>query len=368
MAETNSQTVDECIVSYMKLSREVFNIDQVLFGAIPAGDNRCRFDYKILENAIKDIVKDRLGFETCAMSEALKSPYCRTFVVAKKALHTDGPPTIFRSYYGDGIRPSKCAIWQAALLWINITPLFCVYKAPLAPSIVNGIIPHTSCTCPSQQARATSAAPSFFKEMYIDNPRPGVQYVDGGLGHNNPAEIALDEAGRIWPKSKHFCLVSLGTGRQRAVKIIESSVDPVDDINSQRTLFEQVRSFVPQLVSFVPGWKTANHFPSGVLALIKMASTMSSLIMDSEGVHQRLQRDSRATDINKQFPYFRFNVERDIGDIGFGDWSTQERVRVHTDSYMQEQEAEERKATCVNYLMSSSNVGDDVTSSLEGNT
>jgi len=32
------------------------------------------------------------------------------------------------------------------VLWINITPLFCVYKAPLAPSIVNGIIPHTSCT------------------------------------------------------------------------------------------------------------------------------------------------------------------------------------------------------------------------------
>jgi len=29
------------------------------------------------------------------------------------------------------------------VLWINITPLFCVYKAPLAPLIVNGIIPHT---------------------------------------------------------------------------------------------------------------------------------------------------------------------------------------------------------------------------------
>ena len=32
------------------------------------------------------------------------------------------------------------------VLWINITPPFCVYKAPLAPLIVNGIIPHTSCT------------------------------------------------------------------------------------------------------------------------------------------------------------------------------------------------------------------------------
>ena len=65
-------------------------------------------------------------------------------------------PTVFRSYSGEGIQPSQCAIWQAA--------------------------------------RATSAAPSFFKEMYIDNPRPGINYVDGGLGHNNPAEVALEEA------------------------------------------------------------------------------------------------------------------------------------------------------------------------------
>ena len=37
------------------------------------------------------------------------------------------------------------------VLWINITPLFCVYKATLAPLIVNAIIPHTSRTSDSQQ-------------------------------------------------------------------------------------------------------------------------------------------------------------------------------------------------------------------------
>jgi hypothetical protein len=71
--------------------------------------------------------------------------------------------------------------------------------------------------------------------------------------------------------------------------------------------------------------------------------------------------------MNKQFPYFRFNVERDIGDIGFGDWKMQEITAAHTAAYMEEQEAEERKATCVKYLMSNSDMAGDLTSSLQGN-
>src|SRR5579859_253828 len=162
-------------------------VDQVLLGKIPLGDDRCRFDHNVLGAAIKAIVKDRRGSEDCGMSPVFDGRYhiCPTFVVAKTALNVDGPPTVFRSYFGEGIRPSKCAIWQAA--------------------------------------RATSAAPSFFKEMYIDNPSPGVNYVDGGLGHNNPSQVALDEAGRIWRTSKYFCLVSIGTGRQRASRIIDTS-------------------------------------------------------------------------------------------------------------------------------------------------
>ena len=115
------------------------------------------------------------------MSEAANAPHnvCPTFVIVKTAKNMDSPPTVSRSYSGNGIRSSQRAIWQAA--------------------------------------RATSASPSFFTEMYIDKPRPGNNYVDGGLGSNNPAEVALvEEAEKIWPKTKHFCLVSIGTGRRRS--------------------------------------------------------------------------------------------------------------------------------------------------------
>ncbi len=128
--------VNECIDEYLNLSREVFKIDQVLLGKIPVGDDRCRFDHNILEVAIKVIIKDRLSSDDCSMSAVSNARYrvCPTFVVAKKAVNADGPPTVFRSYSGEGARPSKCAIWQAA--------------------------------------RATSPAPPFFKEMYIDKVSP----------------------------------------------------------------------------------------------------------------------------------------------------------------------------------------------------
>jgi patatin-like phospholipase/acyl hydrolase len=35
----NPQTVNECIDEYLKLSREVFKIDQVLLGKIPVGND-----------------------------------------------------------------------------------------------------------------------------------------------------------------------------------------------------------------------------------------------------------------------------------------------------------------------------------------
>ena len=53
-----------------------------------------------------------------------------------------------------------------------------------------------------------------------------------------------------------------------------------------------------------------------------------------------------------QFPYFRFNVERDVGDIGLGDWEREEEIAVHTTAYLEETEAEEKKLVCVNCLTS----------------
>lgn len=164
--------MNECVDEYLKLSKEVFKFDQVLLGTIPVRDDRCRFDHNILEVAIKAIIKDRLSSADCSTVSSAQYRVCPTFVVAKKAVKADGPPTVFHSYSGEGVRASKCAIWQAA--------------------------------------RATSAAPSFFKEMYIENPCLGVNYVDGGLGHNNPSQVALDKATWVWLQASISVLSALG--------------------------------------------------------------------------------------------------------------------------------------------------------------
>jgi hypothetical protein len=105
--------VQECIDAYLDLSKEVFKVDQVLLQKIPVGDEQSRFDYKVLEEVMQVMIKSRLNSENCSMAEAASEPYhvCPTFVVAKMARHTDGSPTVFRSYSGEGIQQNQCAIW-----------------------------------------------------------------------------------------------------------------------------------------------------------------------------------------------------------------------------------------------------------------
>jgi len=98
--------VQECIDTYLEMSKKVFKVDKVFLGKIPVGDHKCRFDYADLETAIKEIIKKRVGDEDCPMP-VTNQPCCHTFVVAKIAGNVDGPPVLFRSYNAEGVGASK---------------------------------------------------------------------------------------------------------------------------------------------------------------------------------------------------------------------------------------------------------------------
>src|SRR6266568_3989190 len=66
-----------------------------------------------------------------------------------------------------------------------------------------------------EAARATSAAPTFFKRIEIGNK----QLVDGGLGCNNPSRVVLDEAEAAFGGHQIGCLVSIGTGQAEIINI-----------------------------------------------------------------------------------------------------------------------------------------------------
>jgi predicted acylesterase/phospholipase RssA len=292
--------VDECVEEYLKLSKSVFEVDKVLKGIIPVGDNQCRFDFQKLEDAIKDVVQKKSGDANSKMADTTEAKV-PTFVVATKALHAESPPTLFRSYRCRGHNASTCAIWEAA--------------------------------------RATSAAPTFFKEMKIATPPlPAQTFVDGGLTYNNPAELALAEGQRIWTSASKFCVVSIGTGRLKAV--------PVVKLYAAKT---EGSSKGSSMMNSIPGVKTVTKIPPGLRTLKNMAEACLALATNSEPAHQRLLRQS--SNREQSFPYHRFNVARDMQDIGLQEWGKAEEIAAHTAVYMEETEGEFRRDRCVQDLM-----------------
>ena len=224
----------------MNLSK-VFEVDQVQKGVTPTGDDQCRFDYKQLEYAIKDVVRKKLNDKNATMADIREGTQnVPTFVVATNVLHADGPPTLFRSYECRGHSPNKCAIWEAG--------------------------------------RATSAAQTFFKPIKIEIPPPGATFVDGEFAHNNPAELALSETQRIWKGTKRFCLISIGTGRLKSVRLVDIQSPGSKESDSS----DKVLWWIPT------GARTITRNRSGLIALKKVADACVALITSSEPAHQRL--------------------------------------------------------------------------------
>ena len=268
------------------------------------GDDVCRFDYKKLEKAIKDVVKKRVQDENATMEDK-SAEMVPTFVVATKGLYADAPPTLFRSYQSEDHDASECAIWEAG--------------------------------------RATSAAPTFFKPIQIER---GV-FVDGGLAHNNPGELALAEAQKIWKTANRFCLISVGTGRLASIRVVNpdagssESTEPGPSKKSKRFSFKSI-----------PWAKTAVkavNTPKGLSTLMHMGKVCTNLSTNSEHVHLRLQARSELLGAEQHFRYHRLNVERGMADIGLQEYNKINEIDMHTAAYLEEKAG--LKTACVQDLM-----------------
>jgi Patatin-like phospholipase len=263
-----------------------------------------------------------------------EGPFCPTYVVAMNAGSADGPPTLFRSYQCDGFNASKCNIWQAA--------------------------------------RATSAAPSFFKSMYVDVPTPGGWYVDGGVRFNNPSELALAEGGRIWMCVKRFYLVSVGTGRQKNVEFMsikdsEPSVGKIESsskVSMSAVLVSYIYAvlfYIYAVLSYIPGAQTVvkvMNAPAGLMDLKKIAAACVEMSTSSEPIHDKMvgMANSRDPDIRGGLRYHRFNVERGMDGIGLQEWKTTIRMGELTARYLAEEEGRLKRDACVQDLLKPSMV------------
>jgi len=161
-------------------------------------------------------------------------------------------PRLFRTYKAPEYQSPNCMIWEAA--------------------------------------RATSATPTFFERIVI-NEEP---FIDGGMGGNNPIHQVLQEAELMFPDRHIACIVSIGTGQAETISIPK------------------------------PDW-IQRAIPLDVIdAMRKIATDCEASAQDAA------RRFEHASGI-----YFRFNVDQGLQDVGLEQWDKLNEVRAHTGQYIQ---------------------------------
>ncbi len=146
-----------------------------------------------------------------------------------------------------------------------------------------------------EAARATSAAPTYFKGIRIKGRGATGYYVDGGLLCNNPIHFVLDEAEFAFSSHGISSIVSLGTGAADVIQMSEPNI------------FYKVLPF-------------------------HLIDVLKGLATDCEKESRRVAR--RFTNV-KNF-YFRFNVTQGLQEISLADWRKLSKVEAHTKSYLEE--------------------------------
>lgn len=148
-----------------------------------------------------------------------------------------------------------------------------------------------------EAARATSAAPTFFKRISIGEGGLKEEFIDGGLGCNNPVKQLLQEAGSQFNRNQHVaCIVNIGTGQANTIKL--HSPD-----------------FFQRLI------------PTGVVAALKGIAT------DCESVAEDFSR--RFGHVKSPGVYFRLNVEQGLQDIPLNECEKLAEIQQHTVQYLQ---------------------------------
>lgn len=165
-------------------------------------------------------------------------------------------PTLFRSYNVAKDKEYNCEIWEAA--------------------------------------RATCAAPNFFKRIRVGPSGSEIDYVDAGIGCYNPVKQVIAEAARVFgDEAPVACVISIGTGQSGSVGL------------AQPDAFQK--------------W-----FPTKLIKGLQKIATDSGRVAEEMEVRY------------KDIPglYNRLDVDRGLQSISLAEWKQLGSVREHTKNYM----------------------------------
>ena len=156
-----------------------------------------------------------------------------------------------------------------------------------------------------EAARATSAASSFFDPISIG--KHGQEYVDAGLGCNNPVDEVWTEAQDIWsPDGDDLsmlvkCFISVGTGNP--------GTSPVED---------------------------------GAIRIL--TKTLKEIATESEKTAETFAKSHRG--LFSQARYFRFNVDQGLQKVGLEEYRKEGEIVSATIKYMESQHMQARTRDC----------------------
>ena len=257
------------------------------------------FSHKRLERCIRDVIAEsplKSGKNIWMKDDSLDQIAgggCRTFVVAA-SLQGSGSSAVLMRTYGiptDDAFTGK--VWEAA--------------------------------------RATSAAPTFFKPIIIC----GVEYGDGGTGWNNPTAEAIKEARRIW-RARHIgCIISLGTGLESPNQLLRNG--------GGGALARILGRIAP-----------AQEYKLAV------ARYLIGCLTSCERVHSDVLSNLGHWGIRGR--YFRLNIPQGVGQIGLEEWKKAGQIKALAASYMLDPERIELKEKLAKLILDPSiNDSDPIT-------
>ena len=260
--------IDDCVSEYERLGGKVFGHSRWFHLRSPFWFPRDKYNHRNVEYAVKEVVSEKMpkiakfpGGQNFGFDENR----CRTVVLSYQQQTNEEAkangierPYLFRTY--KNLHQSESP--EAQLTDRNPGP---AHDIPIW-----------------QVARATSAAPSYFKPMKIHK----LAYLDGGFGANNPCEEMFEEV-RKMNNHADTCasiIISVGTGIDK-------------------------------------GWSRFKSLgPSRFINFLNVARKWAS---ESEEVHARmLNRKEGAL-----FKYYRLNVPDGIGSLKLDEWRVRGRVR-----------------------------------------
>ncbi|KAL5601378.1 uncharacterized protein BROUX77_005627 [Berkeleyomyces rouxiae] len=259
-------TVGDCIQTYTNFVKAAFtprtmNSEKVSKMASLLRPSKGIFSTESLESAIKLMIRENCAHPGCVKERKqrpttftcshedmkFRDKSCtKTVVLASTKENLDTLPSLFKTY--DTSKAfEECSIWQVA--------------------------------------QAVSSTAVFFEPTRIG--RDGIEFVDSGLGYNNPCDIIMEEAHNQFPERTEMQILSIGTGIGNAISIGDSKT-------------------------------------SIMKALIHVVTS-------STEVELRLGREFRDGKA-----YHRFNVDYGLEGISLFNWKDLSKVSALTQRYLQE--------------------------------